>query len=183
MASAPVRHLTYADLDTLPDQGRYEVWDGVLLEMPASGHLHSSIGVRISARLELFVEEHNLGSVSGADGGYVLSRDPLIMYVPDVAFVRAGRMPADITKVLTVVPDLVVEVVSPTDRMSDLSDKVANYLDTGVRLVWVVLPNRGQVHVYVPEQPNIVRVVHAHEELDGGDVLPGFRLPLSVVFR
>jgi Uma2 family endonuclease len=114
-----------------------------------------------------------------------LSTDASRKRRPDLAFVSADRWPIDRPVSLRqdawdVVPDLTVEVVSPTDIAQDLLGKVKEYFQAGVRLVWVVYPIQRCIHVY--EAWNRIRVVTETDELDGGEVLPGFRRSLDGLF-
>ena len=104
---------------------------------------------------------------------------------PDVAFVvyerwAKGRPLPESANAWDVLPNLVVEVISPTDLSEDVQEKVAEYFRAGVTLVWVVYPRSHQWHVY--ESPSSIRVLARTDELDGGNVLPGFRLPLTELF-
>jgi Uma2 family endonuclease len=104
---------------------------------------------------------------------------------PDFALVSFDRWPIDRPRsyrdnAWDVVPDLAVEVTSPTDSAEDQLQKVAEYFQAGVRLVWVVYPKVRCIHVY--EAWNRIRVVTEADILDGGVVLPGFRLPLDGLF-
>jgi Uma2 family endonuclease len=104
---------------------------------------------------------------------------------PDVAFVTFERWPKDRVMPLTdnawdVVPDLAVEVISPTDLVYELMQKIAEYFQAGVRLIWVVYPPERLVYVY--EALTQVRILTLADELDGGAVLPGFRLPVAKLF-
>jgi Uma2 family endonuclease len=105
---------------------------------------------------------------------------------PDLAFVSYQRWPKKkpISRdddAWDVVPDLAVEVVSPTDVAEKLREKIPEYFRAGVSLVWVIYPLGSEVHVY--ESPTSVRILGATSELDGGNVLPGFRLALTELFR
>jgi Uma2 family endonuclease len=182
MAIAPTKLWTIDDLDDLPD-GRYEVWEGELIEVAAAGYEHSLICGLVVTAINNFARPARLGTATVADGGFVIARDPMTLFIPDVAFVRAGRLPDNIKPILELSPDLVVEVVSPTDRMSEVLEKVAVYLAAGVLLVWVVLPQQRIIHVYQTNEPTMVRQVHMGDELDGGGVLPGFRLPVAEIFE
>ncbi len=104
---------------------------------------------------------------------------------PDVAFVPYERWPKNrpippLDNAWDVVPALAVEVVSPTDVAEQLQEKIAEYFQAGVQLVWVVYPQRRQVHVY--ESLARIRGLSRPDELDGGAVVPGFRLPLTELF-
>ena len=119
------------------------------------------------------------GWVFGAKTDFRLARDPDVVLGPDVAFVRAERVPPT-DPFLELAPDLVVEIVSPTDRPADMRAGVQAYLRHAVQLLLVVEPRRQQVTVHWPEQP--LRLLNAGEDLDGQEVLPGFRLPLTELF-
>lgn len=103
---------------------------------------------------------------------------------PDVAFVPFSRRPRERSapegRALAVVPDLCVEVVSPTDRAEEVREKVVEYFAVGVRLVWVIFPRLQVVDVF--EAVDRVRVLGRADALDGGPVLPGFTLPLAELF-
>lgn len=177
------RRYTIDDLESLTAADRwFEIIDGELHEMAPSGFEHSSIGLRLGGMLTAFVITHRLGATTGADGGYVFSREPFVMFAPDVAFVREDRLPPreQRQQILEVVPDLVVEVVSPNDSAGEVHAKVLRYLEFGVRLVWLVHPQQRSIAVYTPD--GHARVLRERDALDGADVVPGFSLPLADVF-
>lgn len=184
MATTITGLMTAEELERLEDDGyRYELIEGVLHRMSPASFRPSNIAVRFAARLVVFADEHGLGEVTGADGGYVLRRDPDTVLAPDVAFVRTERLPSaeEQEHFAPVVPDLVVEVVSPSDSMTKVDDKVERYLAAGVGLVWVFHPRRRTVTVRRANRP--VRVLWEGDVLDGEDVLPGFVLAVSDIFR
>jgi Uma2 family endonuclease len=106
-----------------------------------------------------------------------------VVLCPDTSFVRAERLPeGDYPEgFLEHPPDIAVEVVSPSDRMADVNAKVDEYIRSGTALVWVVEPRRRTVTVYRPDLS--VQLLVEDDVLDGGDVLPGFNLPVSSIFR
>ncbi len=163
--------------------GRYELIDGELVEMSPTSERHSDIEAGFVARLWLHVVPRKLGRVYNADAGFVLFGNPRLVRVPDAAFVRADRLPpeAERDKFLRLAPDLVVEVVSPTDRAGKVARKVEDWLAAGVRLLWLFRPRDRTVTVYAPGRPT--QVLGIGDVLDGEDVLPGFRLPLADLFR
>ena len=182
MATRP-RQLTAEDLHDFPDDGkRYELVEGELTTMPPAGFGHGSVELTIGSRLLLFARDRRLGEVVVGDVGFVLARNPDTVLAPDVAFVRADRVPSpeDRHKFAELAPDLVVEVVAPSDRPTDVTAKARRWVEAGVRLVWVVHPDRRTVAVYGPG--DAVHVVSDDGDLDGGDVLPGFRLPVAELF-
>jgi Uma2 family endonuclease len=175
-------HLTTIDqLEGLPQEGRFELIDGELIEMAPSGGRSSKTGMRIGHHLSGHVLPRGLGEVFGADGGFVLFPDRETVRVPDVAFVRADRLPPeqDQDGFLRLAPDLAVEVISPTDRMTDVMAKVMMYLDAGVRLVWVADPRSRTVTVYAADRT--ARLLSKGDEL-GGEVLPGFRVRVGELY-
>lgn len=167
----------------IEDECRYDLIRGELYRMAPAGARHGKIGMRIARPLANHVSEHELGEVFGAETGFILARDPDTMLAPDVAFVRADRLPPDEEQdgFLPLAPDLVVEIVSPSDTARYVFDKVMEYLDAGVLMVIVIEPRRRTVSVYGSDR--VARVLVEGEELDGGDVLPGFRLPVKDLFR
>ncbi len=180
------KRVTVDDLerDGVPD-GFWELIDGRIVEVAPAGGEASSIGMVAGYYLSGHVLPRGLGRVYGADGGFVLfsGEEREILWAADVAFVQAERVPppAQHARFLRLAPDLVVEVVSPSDARVDVVAKVRLWLEGGVRLVWVADPPSRTVAVWEPEQP--VRTLGAGDELEGGDVLSGFRLPVAELFR
>ncbi len=104
---------------------------------------------------------------------------------PDVAFVSHARWPVhrrvpDVP-VWDMVPDLAVEVVSPSNSADEVLEKIHEYFDAGVSRVWVVYPRRKEVYIYA--SPTQIQVLQLGQDLDGGDLVPGFRLPLAAAVR
>jgi Uma2 family endonuclease len=185
MAAVPTttKLLTADDLLAMPDDGyRYELVRGELVQLPMSGHQSSRIAIRIAARLSPFVEAGSLGNIAGADGAYIFARDPDTVRIPDLSYVRADRLPPEDAwaKFLELAPDLAVEVVSPSDSANDVQEKVNEYLDAGVKLIWVVYPIQRTVTVYAADRA--AHVLYEEDSLDGGDVLPGFTLSVADIF-
>lgn len=176
--------LTAEDLAELPDEGsRFELIEGVLEQMPPSGFDHGLISAAIAARLDRFVRERDLGRVVGAETGFLLSRDPDTVLAPDAAFVSSDRLPppAERRGFAALAPDLVVEVVSPSDRASAVADKALRWIEAGTRLVWVVYPERHLVAEHLPD--GTVHLCKLTDSLGGGTVLPGFEVSVSDLFE
>jgi Uma2 family endonuclease len=129
--------------------------------------------------LDEFVEEHELGRV-GVESGFYLTRDPDTVRGPDVLFVSREKLDPDVEVFgyYEVIPDLVVEIVSPGDTFNEVMDKVDEYLAAGVQTVWVVNMRRRSVIVYPGGQ-----TLTEDDTLTGGSVLPGFAVPVSRLFR
>ena len=183
MAATNPRMFTIEDLMNLPDDGyQYELREGELVQMPPCSYDSSAIALTIAARLKIFVQLHRLGSVSGADGGYTLEHNPPTVLAPDAGFVSRDRLPPreERRKYLQLAPDLVVEVISPSDRPGAVREKVMLWLSHGVRTLWLVNPVAESVTVYRPNQAPVL--LHKGATLDGDDVLPGFTMPVSEVF-
>ena len=183
-ATAPIEPLgvTAEELFDLPDDGmRHELVEGELRSMTPAGMEHGRVALRLGARVLAHVEENSLGEVYAAETGFLLRRDPDTVRAPDVAFVAVDRLPPSSGGGFAeLAPDLVVEVVSPSDRASEVASKAAMWLDAGVRLVWVVDPQARLSAVHHPG--GLVTVLREDGTLDGEDVLPGFRLPLAPLF-
>jgi Uma2 family endonuclease len=149
---------------------------GEVVEMVSNSEA-SEIAMRIAIRVGSHVEAHQLGRVTGADGGYKVSGED---YIPDVAFIANARQPKRLNVAWNpLAPDLAVEVVSPTDRPSVIADKAVNYPLAGT-LLWYVFPDDKQVKVYEPSQP--AKTLSIGDVLDGGKVLPGFKLAVKDIF-
>ncbi|MEX2285353.1 MAG: Uma2 family endonuclease [Gemmatimonadota bacterium] len=175
--------ITIEEFEQLDEPGyRVELSHGLLVREPLAGHTHGRIASRIDYRLRRFVEEKGLGEVYGAETGFVLSREARTVRGPDVAFVSRERMPLDLSDrgYFPAAPDLAVEVVSPSNTAAQLQAKVLDYLRAGVRIVWVVYPET----LTVAEHTSLAqfRFLGSGEELDGGALLPGLRLPVDDVF-
>lgn len=176
--------MTAEDLWELGESGSagHELIRGELREMSPTGDEHGELSALFTARLWLHARQHKLGTVYAAETGFFIARDPDVVLAPDAAFVHASRLRADRDRrrFVEIPPDLVVEVVSPSDSASDVTDKVMTYLDAGVMMVWVVYPSRKVINVHIPDRT--AKTLTIDDELDGGDVLPGFRLPVSELF-
>ena len=154
----------------------FEYIGGEIVEVPSNPY-SSYLGARISRHLMDFVEAHDLGYVTGEAGGYMVSGE---RYAPDVAFVSKARQPQLArTGYNPAPPDLAVEIFSPTDSERRLSVKISNYLAAGT-VVAVVYPDEQEIAIHRPGQR--VTILGIDDTLDGGDILPGFRLPLKAIF-
>lgn len=181
---ATTRLITADDLWRMPDDGyRYDLVQGELIRMAPAGGEHGEIANEVGRRIGNYVREHGLGRVFGAETGFLLARDPDVILGPDAAFVRTDRLPPPDQRrgFVPVAPDLAVEIVSPGDRRGEIQRKVNAYLAAGVPQVWTIYPRRRTVHVHGSGQP--VRVLSAHDTLDGEEILPGFQLPVAALFE
>ena len=179
-----IRSVTAAELLSMPKEGRrYELVAGELRAMPMAGGEHGQIESRLIVSLVTDEQIEQAGIVYPGDTGFFFSHDPEIVLFPDVTFVRAERLPPEAERIgyLDVVPDFVVEIISPSERAGEIKAKVDFYLERGVRLVWVVYPERREVVAHRPDQ--VVQRFTRDDVLEAGDVFPGFRLPVAEIFR
>jgi Uma2 family endonuclease len=162
----------------------YEVVDGKSVELPPMGFYECGIASILGYYMEHFSRSNQLGRVR-IETLFCLGLENDLERRPDVAFVSFKRWPKKRrlprTNAGQIVPDLAVEVISETNLAKDVQIKINEYFRAGVGLVWVVFPDLNQIHVY--ESPTDVRILKQTEELDGGKVLPGFRLPVAALFE
>lgn len=161
---------------------RCELIEGKLIEMSPAGWEHGKITSRVCHFLSAFVIRTNLGEVAGAETGFLIARDPDTVRAPDAAFVRTERLEAvdQSAAFLPLAPDLVAEVISPSDSHGDVQAKVFQWLDCGTTVVWVLEPNSKQVTVY--ESRDSIRVLEVSEKLTCENLLPGFEVNVSDLF-
>jgi Uma2 family endonuclease len=176
--------LTTADeLLRYPNDGyRYELVKGELKKMAPAGNEHGSLAALFTGLLITHVRAQKLGKVYAAETGFKLSSDPDTVRAPDVAFISQKRLDevGPVQGYWPGAPDLAVEVVSPNDLYAEVSEKVAEWLHAGSKMVVVVNPRTKQVLVHVPGDVN---VLEGDDTLDGGEVVPGWQLPIKELFE
>lgn len=183
-ARAEDGNVTIEEFARMPEEDAYrvELVRGRLVREPRPAPLHGRVLSRLDRRLGAHVDEAGLGDVL-VDVGFVLSDVEQTVRGPDLAFVSRDRLSDDAYDeqgFWRFPPDLAVEVVSPSNSASEIQQKVLEYLDAGTRLVWVVYPRGRRVTVHHPGGE--ARVLGADDELDGADVVPGFRVRVSELF-
>jgi Uma2 family endonuclease len=166
------------------EDGLFEIIDGQRVELPPASAFASRIASLIVRRVGNFAEENDLG-VAVTETLFRLALPVARNRRPDVAFVSFERWPKgrdmdDRDNVWNVVPDLAVEVVSPTDLAEEIIEKMDEYFRSSVRQVWIVYPRQRLLHVF--NSLTSVRVLTRADELDGGAVLPGMRLAVASLF-
>ena len=167
---------------SLSDEVAYELVGGKLVERNMGGE-SSEIAVAINSLLWTHCHALSLGRVFGPDAGYqIYGEDSDKVRRPDGSFIAKGRLPNDLPPKghINVCPDLVIEVVSPHDLAIEIDVKVEEYLQAGVRLIWVVYPETKHVLVY--RTGSTVQRLGVEDELAGEDVLPEFRLAIGKIF-
>lgn len=150
--------------------------------MALAGGRHGKVAIELATPLAMHVEAIGLGVVLAAGTGFLIQRNPDTVRAPDVAFVAKSRIPSGgiPEKFIPFAPDLVAEVVSPGDTLIEVEEKVQDWLDAGVRLVWVVNPKRRTVTIHRPGADP--RVLRESDLLSGEDVVADFSLRIAELF-
>lgn len=175
--------ITATELETLGSDARFELIQGVLHEMSPSSSNSSAVGLRLAIELGAYIYRHDLGIATGADGGFRVESNPDSVAQPDIGFIRKERMhlwPGQ-KGLFPGVPDLAIEIISPTDERGDIQRKMALYERTRVPLVWWIDPIRRATVIQRADQP--VQHLASTASLDGESVVPGFSIPLSLLFE
>jgi Uma2 family endonuclease len=176
---------TATEEDLLRKHGRprklYELVDGTLVEKPM-GHVEAIVAAELLRVIGNFVTRHELGFYTGADD--LIELMPKVVRGPDVSFTSWTQRPdrtADTDAISKVIPTLVVEVLSQKNTRAEIDKKLKEYFFAGVQLAWIIDPRDGTAEAYTA--PDEKTAISAGGTLDGGDVLPGFRLPLAKLFE
>ena len=177
------------------DDVRQELVRGEVRSMTPAGGSHGRVGANVYDALMPFVRARRLGTCFFDGTGFLLPLPPALqrptrdgrprdtVRSPDVAFVRADRVPAGGFGPgwVQLAPDFAVEVLSPSETVSDTQEKLADYRAAGTALIWVVDPVKRLVTTYAADAPT--RWLREGDALDGGAVLPGFALPVAALFE
>jgi Uma2 family endonuclease len=169
----------------LPDNQskRLQLIEGVIHEMPPAGGEHGGMALDLGSLIRGHVKAHDLGYTTAAETGYILFNNPDgkdTVVAPDVGFIAKARLPQGLPKgYIPLAPDLAVEVVSPGDSADGIDQKVVLYLRYGTRLVWIWYPKTKTV---IAHTTTGLQRFGISDTLDGGDVLPGFKLSIREIF-
>jgi Uma2 family endonuclease len=181
--SATTQPMTAEELLMMPrDEFRYELVKGELRRMSPAGSEHGVVIVNLTLPLAQHVKANNLGLVFGAKTGFKIAPNPDTVRAPDIAFVRLERIPeSGIPKEFWPgAPDLAVEVVSPGDTLVEVDEKVEEWLKAGSSAVWVVNPKQRAVAVY--RSLKSAERFMDQDDVDGQDIVPGFRCRVADIF-
>ncbi|MDB5350958.1 MAG: hypothetical protein JWN86_2205 [Planctomycetota bacterium] len=184
MSSISTRPMTADEFLVYPFEPgtRHELVRGEVRSLELPGGKHGRVALKAGRLIGNFVESRMLGYSYAAETGFVIERDPDTVRAPDVSFVRVDRLPEvlDDEKFLPFAPDLAVEVASPTDRPGEIAEKTDRWLTAGTRMVWNLYPRSATATIHRPGTPPVT--LSAEDEIDGGDVLPGFRCCVGELF-
>ena len=156
----------------------YEYVKGELVQMAPPSMEHGEISINIIRYLDMHVYKHQLGRLYTAETTFQLD-DRLVK--PDIAFVSIERLPENRRKGSPVPPDLAIEIVSPSDKHYDVTEKALAYLRSGTRLVWVIEPVAKTVMIYRSETD--FTVLNYEDTLTGEEVVKGFSCPVAQLFE
>ena len=182
MTPAETKLITAEELAAMGDIGPSELIDGRIVEMTPTGDEHGGVEVAAASVLQSFVRAHNLGKVRSGEVGIYIRRNPDTVRAADVLFISNERYAQKKSAgFLDVAPDLIVEILSPGDSWSDVTQKLRDYFSSSVRLVWIADPQARAVYAY--RSLTDVREFTEHDDLPGDDVLPGFSVRVAQLFE
>ena len=160
------------------DLEEYEYVKGELIPVPPTSAEHGRIRTNLFLPLGVYVRDNQLGDVYMPDTGFRVGERVLI---PDIAFLSNARMPDDLSKAFPIPPDLAVEVVSRTDALHQVEEKVFAYLEAGTQLVWVIKPRSKTVTAYRSETD--ITLLTRNDTLTGEQVIEGFSCRVAALFE
>ena len=167
------------------NEGRYfYLIDGELHEDPMPNRVHSRLAVRIGRYLDIYAEETGLGE-SHVEGDHRPADRSQTLLRPDVSFTKFDRLAdSPLTSYIRTLPNIAVEIKSPSNTMSELRRKAETYLRHGGEIVWLVLPEREGIEQWMLDEDGRTQsqFIDRDDELSGGGALPGFTLPLHQLF-
>ena len=162
---------------------RGELIRGVFCPIMSAGEEHGAVVVNLVLLLGAVIKPNRLGRLLASDSGVRVETNPDTVREPDIAFISSERrLPGSVVRGYTEIPpDLVVEVVSPSDSMREVNDKARMWIDVGVHVVWVLWPETKMIEIHRPDEP--VVTLRENDTLTGLDVLPQFTCPVKDIFE
>jgi|SRR5436305_1491955 len=174
--------ITGEELFRMPDLGPCELVEGRIVPMSPTGYPHGRIEARVTGRLLAYAEQNGRWEVQAGEVGVFIRRHPDTVRAADVLFISKERLArCESTGYLDVAPELVVEILSPNDPWSDMMEKLNDYFSAGADAVWVLDPRRKEVFSY--RSLTEVQRFGEDQTLTDEEILPGFGLPISELFR
>lgn len=181
--SSVTKLMTAKELLEMPrGRFRYELIEGALKRMAPAGHDHGRIIMELAVPLGQYVKTAKLGKVYAAETGFRIRSNPDTVIAPDIAFIRQERVEAvgRVKGYWEGPPDLAVEVVSPGDTASEVEEKAQTWLEAGTNQVWIISPRLRTITIY--RSPSEISTLTEKDRLDGGEVVPGFSIPVTDIF-
>jgi Uma2 family endonuclease len=181
--SSVTKLMTAEELLEMPrGRFRYELIEGELKQIAPAGHDHGRIIMELAVPLGQYVKSAKLGKVYAAETGFKIKSNPDTVIAPDIAFIRQERVEAAgrAKGYWEGSPDLAVEVISPNDTVSEVEERVQAWLEAGTRQVWIISPRLRTVTIY--RSLSDISALTEKDTLDGGEVMPGFRIPVIDIF-
>ncbi len=164
-------------LPSPPDGSQQELVRGEVITMPPPGGMHGVCCNKAGRRIGNFVEDHQLGTVTSSDTGFITERSPDSVRGPDIAYWSKERLREVPVGYFEVAPDLLVEVLSPSNTSKQIRSRLREYFARGVRMVWVIAPEDRTLTIY--RTLDEARLLHETATVTGDDVLPGFTCLVS----
>lgn len=165
----------------LPEDGRYELVNGELVSMGNSGMEHGEIGSFLGGSLSFYVRSNKLGVSCDSSTAFTMKtgnrRSPDVSFIAKERLQGVKRLPKGYFQGS---PDLAVEILSPSNTVEEIHDKIVEYFENGTRLLWVIHPDEQYVLVYHAPSPDVFLKVG--NRLDGEDIVPGFSLAIAELF-
>lgn len=179
----PAKLFTVDDLEALGDDASFELIRGELHDLAATTYIHMVVTGAFAGFLFIYSHTYLPGKVLSGEGGFLLKTNPDTLIVPNVAFIRAERLPPKSARNdwARIAPDVAVEVKSPSNTRQEIARKVGTYLGAGVRLVWVADTELETITAHFAD--GRARVYRLNDTLDGDDVLPNFSVPVAEIFN
>lgn len=174
--------MTGEELARRPDLEPCELVGGRIVSLTPAGHLHGSVQAQLTARLGIYAHESGRGQVLSGEVGLYIRRNPDTVRAADLLYISDSRFATrnSAQSYLNVVPELVVEVLSPQDRWSEAMEKLSDYFEAGVDRAWVVDPRTRRVFAY--RSLARVEVFEGEDVLRDEEILPGYSLPVAELF-